>query len=63
MCCTCFLWDLPPLPLLGGEGCTVDVFHQLRQGLGEEGQVYLVSDIVLCSLEQVQQGLQERTQL
>lgn len=45
------------------EGRVVDVIHQLRQGLGEEGQVHLVPDVVLCSLQQVQQCLQERMQL
>lgn len=45
------------------EGRAVDVLHQLRQSLGEEGQVHLVPDVVLGPLEQVQQRLQERAQL
>lgn len=44
------------------EGRAVDVLHQLRQRLGEEGQVHLVPDVVLSPLEQVQQRLQERAQ-
>lgn len=41
----------------------VDVLNELGQSLGEEGQVDFVPDIVLGSLKQVQQGLQEGTQL
>lgn len=40
----------------------VDMLHQLRQSLSEEGQVNLVPDVVLSPLEQVQQSLQEGTQ-
>lgn len=42
-----------------GERCAVDMLNQLRQSLGEEGQVDFVPDVVLSSLKQVQQGLQE----
>lgn len=45
------------------EGRTVDVLHQLRQSLGEEGQVHLVPDVVFGPLQQVQQRLQEGAQL
>lgn len=53
------------ISLLSGvsERYAVDMLHQLRQRLGEECQVHFVSDVVLSPLEQVQQGLQERTQL
>lgn len=53
------------IPPLSGvcESCAVDMLHQLRQSLGEEGQVNFVPDVVLSPLEQVQQGLQERMQL
>ena len=67
--CTWCLWEtqalsqVPPLPRRVGEGRVVDVLHQLGQGLREEGQVHLVPDVVLRSLQQVQQGLQERVQL
>lgn len=54
--------QVPPLSGVG-ESRAVDVLHQLRQSLGEEGQVDLVPDVVLGPLEQVQQGLQERAQL
>lgn len=50
--------QVPPLSGVN-ESCAVDVLHQLRQSLGEECQVDFVSDVVLCPLEQVQQGLQE----
>ena len=46
-----------------GEGRVVDVLHQLGQGLGEEGQVHLVPDVVLRPQQKVQQRLQERVQL
>lgn len=54
--------QVPPLSGVG-ESRAVDVLHQLRQSLGEEGQVHFVPDVVLGPLEQVQQGLQERSQL
>lgn len=54
--------QVPPLSGVG-ESRAVDVLHQLRQSLGEEGQVDFVPDVVLGPLEQVQQGLQERSQL
>lgn len=54
--------QIPPLPGVN-EGCGVDVLHQLRQSLGEEGQVHFVPDVVFGPLQQVQQRLQERTQL
>lgn len=53
---------LPPLSGVSESGA-VDVLHQLRQRLGEEGQVGPVSDVVLGPLEQVQQGLQEGAEL
>lgn len=49
---------IPPLSGVS-QSCAVDVLHQLRQSLGEEGQVHFVPDVVLGPLEQVQQGLQE----
>lgn len=64
--CTFKLWDhkvhIPPLSGVSNSGA-VDVLHQLRQSLREERQVDFVPDVVLSSLEQIQQGLQERTQL
>lgn len=62
LCETTAQAQVPPLSGVG-ESCAVDVLHQLRQSLGEEGQVDFVPDVVLGPLEQVQQGLQERTQL
>lgn len=50
--------QIPPLPGVN-EGCAVDVLHQLRQSLGEEGQVHFVPDVVFGPLQQVQQCLQE----
>lgn len=52
------------IPLLSGvsERHAVDMLHQLRQRLSEEGQVNLVPDVVLSPLEQVQQGLKEGAQ-
>lgn len=46
-----------------GERAAVDVLHQLRQSLGEEGEVHLVPDVVLGPLEEIQQSLQEGAQL
>lgn len=54
--------QVPPLSGVG-ESCAVYVLHQLRQSLSEERQVDFVPDVILGPLEQVQQGLQERTQL
>lgn len=53
---------IPPLSGVS-QSCAVDMLHQLRQSLGEEGQVDFVPDVVLGPLEQVQQGLQEGAQL
>lgn len=46
-----------------GEGGAVDVLHQLRQRLGEEGQIHLIPDVVLRPLQQVQQRLQKGLEL
>lgn len=53
---------VPPLSSVA-ESCAVDVLYQLRKSLGEKCQVNFVPDVVLSSLEQIQQGLQERVQL
>lgn len=45
------------------ESGAVDVFHQLRKRLREEGEVDFVPDVVFSALQQVQKSLQEGTQL
>lgn len=62
LCETVAQAQVPPLSGVS-ESRAVNVLHQLRQSLGEEGQVHFVPDVVLGPLEQVQQGLEERTQL
>lgn len=62
LCETIVQAQIPPLSGVS-ERCAVDMLHQLRQRLGEEGQVDFVPDVVFGPLEQVQQGLQEGTQL
>lgn len=62
LCETIVQAQIPPLSGVS-ERCAVNMLHQLRQCLGEEGQVDFVPDVVLGPLEQVQQGLQEGTQL
>jgi len=42
---------------------TVHILHQLRKSLSEEGQIDFISDIVICSLKQVQQSLKKGMQL
>lgn len=54
--------EVPPLSGVN-EGRAVNMLHKLRQSLGEKSQVHFVPDVVLGSLEQVQQGLQEWAQL
>lgn len=54
--------QIPPLSGVS-ERCAIDMLHQLRQSLGEKSQVDFVPDVVFGPLEQVQQGLQEGTQL
>lgn len=50
-------WSSPAFTC--GVGSVVDVVHQLGKGLSKEDQVNFVPNVVLCTLQEVQQGLQE----
>lgn len=41
---------IPPLSGVS-ESCAVDMLHQLRQSMREEGQVHFVPDVVFGPLE------------